>query len=349
MEQKNAPVVKPILGCFLVMALSALSAFTLRIGLVLFPVVLFAAASAVFAAVLLLSKKKWAYLLCLPVFEIAYLITGSLFLALFFLSFALSGTFLADGLRTGAPRVSVILQIALCFGGVAVVLAFIAYLTAGHKFSSLIPDARAWFDAWKTELIAAFAEPLETYLSALTENLPDDVAETLTADYLIESAVTALKTVCLALAAVFFSVIAFASYYLGLLVCRIFGFYSLLPARKAVFLPSRISAILFLVSYLAQVIASFGASSLFFSYVYVVALNLALILLPVFLVMGVKGWRERYRRPTTHRFAVILLIVCVVSLFLNVSFPFYLLAFLGAWDTLAIYKIQRLSQDSNEE
>ncbi|MBQ0010884.1 MAG: hypothetical protein KBS76_07285 [Ruminococcus sp.] len=349
MEKKNLPIVKIVLGYFLVMALSALTALALRMGLVLSAVVLFAAMSAAFSAVLLLSGKKWAYLLCLPVFEIAFLITGNLFLSLFFLVFALAGTFLSDGLRTGSPRVSVMLQTALSFGGVAVVLAVIAYLTAGHAFSSLIPDVRAWFDAWEAELLATFREPLDAYLSALSGSLPKELAETLTADYLIESAVTALKTVSLALTIVLFSVTAFLSYYLGLLFTRIFGFYPLIPGRKAEFLPSRISAILFLVSYLCQVIASLGASSLFFSYLYVVAINLSLILLPVFLVMGVKGWRIRYRRPTTHGFAVVLLIVCAVTLFLSVSLPFYLLAFLGAWDTLAIYKIQQLSNDSGKE
>lgn len=349
MEKKNPPVVKIILGCFAVMALAALAALSLCAGLVLCTAVLFAAVCASFAGVLLLSGKKWAYLLVLPVFEIAFLITGELFLSLFFLSFALAGAFVSDGLRTGSPRVPVILQTALCFGGVAVVLAFIAYLVSGHALSSLLTDIRGWFDSVEVLLLDTFKEPFDAYLALLADSLPAELAETLTAEYLISTAVTAVKTVSFAIAAVFFTVMALLSYYLGLLVSRIFGFYSLLPGRKAVFLPSRIGATLFLCAYLVQVIGSLGASSPFFGYLYVIGINLSLILLPVFLMMGVKGWRMRYRQPATHGFAVVLLVVCIVTLILDFSLPFYLLSFLGAWDTIAIHRIQRMSNDSNEE
>ena len=189
------------------------------------------------------------------------------------------------------------------------------------------------------------------YLDKLIEsaNISANLAEQLTSAVIIEALVETVKAMSVAIIVVFVNVCSFIAFYAAVGFAKLFGFYPLLPKKNGIFLPSKASAVIFLVSFFLQMITSMiGAQSGIFYYASLVCMNLTMILLPCFAVMGIKGLVLRYRKRATRKFAVLMTVLCGLFIIFGLAYlAIYLVAFIGTSDTIGIYNFRKF-RDMNE-
>ena len=332
------------LGVLLLMALGALN---MKIGLAPTAFFFTLLAAAAFSSVLILNGKKLNYLVTVPAFAVAYFISGNIFFAVFSFSAVIAGTLIAYGLRRDHPRIAVIISVSVFAGVFAAALILVSYLCKGGSIRALPADILAIFDNLK----AALTESMGPYLDKLIEsaNISANLAEQLTSAVIIEALVETVKAMSVAIIVVFVNVCSFIAFYAAVGFAKLFGFYPLLPKKNGIFLPSKASAVIFLVSFFLQMITSMiGAQSGIFYYASLVCMNLAMILLPCFAVMGIKGLVLRYRKRATRKFAVLMTVLCGLFIIFGLAYlAIYLVAFIGTSDTIGIYNFRKF-RDMNE-
>ena len=344
---KNRNLIKTVALHLAILLLMLLSALNMKIGSALTAFLFTLLAASAFSSVLILNGNKLNYLITVPTFAIAYFISGNMFFAVFSFTAVVAGTIIAYGLRRDLPRIAVIIRISVFAGVFAAVLALISYLCAGGSFQKLPADILGVFEGLKASLTEYFAPYLDRMFEMLYEST--NAIEKMTSAEVIESLVESIKVMSVALVVVAVNVCSFIAFYAALGFAKLFGFYSLLPQKNSIFLPSKASAIILAVSYLLRVIASMaGVQSGFLYYAALVCNNLFMILLPCFVVMGIKGLILRYRKRATRKFAVLITVFCGIFLFVGVmSFALYLVAFLGASDTIGIYNFRKFRDMNN--
>ena len=332
------------LGVLLLMALGALN---MKIGLAPTAFFFTLLAAAAFSSVLILNGKKLNYLVTVPAFAVAYFISGNIFFAVFSFSVVIAGTLIAFGLRRDPPRIAVIISVSVFAGVFAAALILVSYLCKGGSIRALPADILAIFDNLK----AALTESMGPYLDKLIEsaNISANLAEQLTSAVIIEALVETVKAMSVAIIVVFVNVCSFIAFYAAVGFAKLFGFYPLLPKKNGIFLPSKASAVIFLVSFFLQMITSMiGAQSGIFYYASLVCMNLTMILLPCFAVMGIKGLVLRYRKRATRKFAVLMTVLCGLFIIFGLAYlAIYLVAFIGTSDTIGIYNFRKF-RDMNE-
>lgn len=332
------------LGVLLLMALGALN---MKIGLAPTAFFFTLLAAAAFSSVLILNGKKLNYLVTVPAFAAAYFISGNIFFAVFSFSVVIAGTLIAYGLRRDHPRIAVIISVSVFAGVFAAALILVSYLCKGGSIRALPADILAIFDNLK----AALTESMGPYLDKLIEsaNISANLAEQLTSAVIIEALVETVKAMSVAIIVVFVNVCSFIAFYAAVGFAKLFGFYPLLPKKNGIFLPSKASAVIFLVSFFLQMITSMiGAQSGIFYYASLVCMNLTMILLPCFAVMGIKGLVLRYRKRATRKFAVLMTVLCGLFIIFGLAYlAIYLVAFIGTSDTIGIYNFRKF-RDMNE-
>lgn len=331
-----------------------LGALNMKLGRVTAFLFILLAASA-FSSILLLSASKLNYITVIPVALISYFISKNIFFAVFSVTVVIAGTLLAQGLRRDRPRISVIINVALFSGIFAAVLMLVAYLCRGGSFAKLPSDILAFFEGVKTALTENIGAQLDEYLKRIYESAASsgtDVAQIITSESIIDGVVENLKIMSVAIIVVWVNTCAFIAFYAAVGFSKLFGFYDLLPKKNGVFLPSRASAIIFAVSYIFMLISSRFAQNTYFVYcLYLVCLNLSWILLPCFVVMGVKSLVIRYKKRATRKGAVLITALCAVFALtgIGILLAVYLIAFVGAADTMGIYKFLKSRRSGNDE
>ena len=344
-KNRNLPKTAALhLGVLLLMALGALN---MKIGLAPTAFFFTLLAAAAFSSVLILNGKKLNYLVTVPAFAVAYFISGNIFFAVFSFSVVIAGTLIAYGLRRDHPRIAVIISVSVFAGVFAAALILVSYLCKGGSIRALPADILAIFDNLK----AALTESMGPYLDKLIEsaNISANLAEQLTSAVIIEALVETVKAMSVAIIVVFVNVCSFIAFYAAVGFAKLFGFYPLLPKKNGIFLPSKASAVIFLVSFFLQMITSMiGAQSGIFYYASLVCMNLTMILLPCFAVMGIKGLVLRYRKRATRKFAVLMTVLCGLFIIFGLAYlAIYLVAFIGTSDTIGIYNFRKF-RDMNE-
>lgn len=344
---KNRNLIKTAalhLGVLLLMALGALN---MKIGLAPTAFFFTLLAASAFSAVLILNGKKLNYLVTVPVFAAAYFISGNIFFAVFSFSAVIAGTLIAYGLRRDRPRIAVIISVSVFAGVFAAALILISYLCRGGSIKALPSDILAIFDTLKANLTESMGPYLDKLLE--TTNINANLTEKLTSAVIIEALVETVKAMSVAIIVVFVNVCSFIALYAAVGFAKLFGFYPLLPKKNGIFLPSKASAVIFSVSFLLRMITSMiGAESGFLYYAALVCMNLTMILLPCFAVMGIKGLAIRYRKRATRKFAVLMMVLCGFFIIFGLAYlALYLAAFIGASDTIGIYNFRKF-RDMNE-
>lgn len=336
-------------AALLIVVLGALN-MKLGAGVAAFLFILLSASA--FSSILLLSTSKLNYLAVIPTALISYFISGDIFFAVFSVAEVIAGTLIAQGLRRDRPRISVIINTSLFSGVFAALLILVAYLCRGGSFAKLPSDILAAFEELKSALTAEYGAKLDEQLKRIYESAASSAAHTITGETIINDLVENIKAMSVAFAVVCVNACSFIAFYAAIGFSKLFGFYGLLPNKNGIFLPSRASAAIFTVSYVIMLISSRHAQNVYFLYcLYLVCGNLSLILLPCFTVMGIKSLIIRYKKRATRRGAVLITALCAIFALTGVGIylAIYLIAFVGAADTIGIYKFLSSRRSGNDE
>ncbi len=309
---------------------SVMLAVSTRMGVLHIGFLCIAVASAMFAVQILASKSYWHFAIAAVSVCAAFLIGG---LFPFFMSaFSIpAGVLLASMIRKKSTKIGVSAALDVLYIALFTVLFLGVYLLQGNELSV-------------GAVVTYFSQTVDSVKEAALSNIEPEIMEQIakinevSVEEFLEMLDVSFEVFKLILPAILISsmgVLAYLTASFFKLGTAIAGCELVLPDPKWKTLPSKVSAVVFAVSYIVFSFSTMFSSS--FNVVMVVCISIVIILAPLMLLMGAK-WLMSSRNKT---FIVVLF---VVGLLFMTMLAVMILAFFGAVEIFKLHDKMKKQQ-----
>lgn len=304
----------------LLLAVTAGAILTARMPDVLTASVCAACTAGVFAFYYLTTFSPVVALTAIPAYAIAFFMTGSAFDAAWSLLFLPVGAMLSLCLLRRTQKTSAVVTAASAIGISAAVLFLIGYMAENGTVApdSLMESFNARFESARAQLLAS----TEASVQAAIEQNPL-YAQYYTDAYVSSVVNASIDTMKLSMPAVLIIIAEVLGFLAVTIFCgltKLFRCTKLLPRGYRIRL-SRLSGVIFVVSYLINLFSSGGTAT---TLTQVTAGNLASVLMPGLFLLGLRTLVRRAKNPGRRRSFVVTIVILGLLLF---TYPSYAVLF----------------------